>query len=231
MALDTYVGLKASVADFLNRQDLTSAIPDFITLAESQMMRAFVTRQREGLPIPRRLIRRTDATLTAGSEYAAAPSDYRGARTLNITTDCGPKKVRFVELDTLDTIKSSYRPLPGERPRYYTLVGTELQFFPVPSVDYPMELTYVAALPSLSATNASNWVLTDFPDAYLYGALMQSAPYLKQDTRIQTWSGLFQTAISDICKADVKPPSEAKLRVDRGLLRRSRFFNDFFFDR
>ena len=38
MALDgTYGGLKTSVADFLNRGDLASAIPDFITLAEAQI--------------------------------------------------------------------------------------------------------------------------------------------------------------------------------------------------
>ena len=39
MALNTYTGLKASIADFLNRDDLTSAIEDFITLAESQINR------------------------------------------------------------------------------------------------------------------------------------------------------------------------------------------------
>jgi hypothetical protein len=39
MALTTYAELKTSIADFLNRDDLTSAIPDFITLAEADMQR------------------------------------------------------------------------------------------------------------------------------------------------------------------------------------------------
>ena len=39
MALSNYTELKASIADFLNRDDLTSVIPDFITLAESQINR------------------------------------------------------------------------------------------------------------------------------------------------------------------------------------------------
>ena len=34
MPLTTYDELKASIADFLNRSDLTNAIPDFISLAE-----------------------------------------------------------------------------------------------------------------------------------------------------------------------------------------------------
>jgi len=35
MALTTYTELKASIADWLNRSDLTAAIPDFISLAEA----------------------------------------------------------------------------------------------------------------------------------------------------------------------------------------------------
>ena len=36
MPLATYNDLKASIADFLNRSDLTNAIPDFISLAEKE---------------------------------------------------------------------------------------------------------------------------------------------------------------------------------------------------
>ena len=39
MALNTFTALKASIADYLNRDDLTAVIPDFITLAESQINR------------------------------------------------------------------------------------------------------------------------------------------------------------------------------------------------
>ena len=44
MALSTYTELKASVADWLNRTDLTSVIPDFIALAEAQIERTLRTR-------------------------------------------------------------------------------------------------------------------------------------------------------------------------------------------
>ena len=39
MALTTYDELKTSIADFLDRDDLTSVIPDFITLAEADLNR------------------------------------------------------------------------------------------------------------------------------------------------------------------------------------------------
>ena len=51
MALDNYTNLKASIADWLARADMTAVIPDLITLAEGQMHRRFVGRVRQGLPI------------------------------------------------------------------------------------------------------------------------------------------------------------------------------------
>ena len=37
MAISTFTELKASIANFLNRDDLTATIPDFISLAESSI--------------------------------------------------------------------------------------------------------------------------------------------------------------------------------------------------
>ena len=39
MAITTYTELKSTIADFLNRDDLTAVIPTFISLAEAQMER------------------------------------------------------------------------------------------------------------------------------------------------------------------------------------------------
>ena len=44
MALSNYTELQASVADFLNRGDLTSVIPDFIKMTESELNRVLRTR-------------------------------------------------------------------------------------------------------------------------------------------------------------------------------------------
>ena len=39
MAITTYAELQSSIADFLDRDDLTSVIPTFISLAEADMNR------------------------------------------------------------------------------------------------------------------------------------------------------------------------------------------------
>ena len=50
----------------------------------------------------------------------------------------------------------------------------------------------------MSSTNTTNWLLTLAPDIYLYGALLESAPYIKEDARIQTWGLGFKTALDEL---------------------------------
>jgi hypothetical protein len=54
---------------------------------------------------------------------------------------------------------------------------------------YTIEMVYRKNIPAF-ATNDPNWLLTLAPDLYLYGALLESAPYIKEDGRIQTWERL-----------------------------------------
>jgi len=48
------------------------------------------------------------------------------------------------------------------------------------------------------ATNDPNWLLSLAPDLYLYGTLLETAPYLKEDGRIQTWGLGFSAALNDL---------------------------------
>ena len=212
MALDgSYDGLKASLADFLNRTDLAAAIPDFIRLAEAQMTRRFAGRVRQGLPVPRRLIQRADAAIDQGTEYIAAPTDFHGP--IDFVLQASPEIV----LDYLDAANLQQQKQADRvrgAPRWYAIVGGELQLYPAADQDYTGELTYIARVPALSAANTGNWILTDYPDAYLYGALVQSAPYLRDDARTTTWGTLFTAALDDICNADPVPGEQSRLRSE-----------------
>src|SRR6476646_5446485 len=121
MALDgSYDGLKASVADFLNRTDLASAIPDFIRLAEAQMTRRFAGRVRQGLPVPRRMIQRIALTVSQGTEYLAAPADFHGP--LDLALQGSPEIVLdFLDAANLQQHKQAQR-VKGA-PRWYAVVG------------------------------------------------------------------------------------------------------------
>jgi hypothetical protein len=70
-------------------------------------------------------------------------------------------------------------------------------------------------LSKLSTSNTTNWLLTSNPDIYLYGALLQAAPYLQDDARIQTWATLYERALNDSQTADDRGASSGGALLTR----------------
>jgi hypothetical protein len=87
-------------------------------------------------------------------------------------------------------------------PVFYTVLAQEFQFAPIPDTVYTLEILYYAKPPVLSGSNASNVFLANYPDALLYGALLEAEPYLINDVRSQTWATLYDRAIRNISDAD-----------------------------
>lgn len=189
MALSTYAELKTSIGDWLNRSDLTATIPDFITLAEAQIERTLRTRQ---------MIVRDDLTITA--EYSSIPSDYLESKSLKLTSTNPQTPLSFLTIDAMDEQASSYT--ASGKPRFFAVVGDQFRIKPTPDGTYTAELTYYAKLTKLSNSVTTNWLLTSSPDIYLYGGLLQAAPYLQDDARIQVWATLYERALKDLQVAD-----------------------------
>ena len=189
MALSTYTELKSSVADWLNRTDLTSVIPDFISLAEAQIERTLRTRQM--------IVR---ATASIDSEYSAVPADFLETKSIKLNTN-PVTSLTFETDDALDSLKSiTY--ISAGKPQLFSIVGGQIRVLPVPDSTYTAELIYYAKLSKLSSTNATNWLLTQAPDVYLYGSLMQAAPYLKDDSRIPVWAAIYTRGLEELQIAD-----------------------------
>jgi hypothetical protein len=189
MALTTYNELKSSVADWLNRTDLTAVVPDFISLAEAQIERTLRTRQM--------IVR---ATAAIDTEYSAVPSDFLETKSIKLNTN-PVTALAFESIDAMDLMKSTMYLSPG-KPQYFSIVGGQIRVLPVPDNSYTAELTYYAKLTKLSSTVSSNWLLASSPDVYLYGSLMQASPYLKDDARIPVWSSMYTSALEAIQVAD-----------------------------
>jgi len=178
-----YTDLKSSVADFLNREDLTSVIPTFIQLCEADLNRSVRHRSM--------LVR---ATAALDTHFTTLPDDYLEAKNIQLNTS-PVTSLKYVTMEHADLLRQSYT---SGKPKYYTLVGDTIEVVPPPDAEYTVELVYYGAIPSLSDSNVSNWLLTTYPDVYLYGTLMQSAPYLKDDERIPVWGQLYRQFISDL---------------------------------
>jgi hypothetical protein len=189
MALTTYTELKTSIGDWLNRTDLTSAIADFISLAEAQIERQLRTRQ---------MITRSNADIS--TEYAALPSDFLETKSFKLTSTNPVIPLIFQTIDALDDLSTTFS-YPS-RPKYFGIVGGQIRVVSSPDTTYTTELVYYSKLSKLSSTVSTNWLLAASPDIYLYGSLLQAAPYLQDDARIPVWSNLYDRALTDLQTAD-----------------------------
>lgn len=186
MALDTYGGLKTSVANFLNRSDLTADIPDFITLAHSDL-NASVRHWR--------MVKR--ATATVSGQFLNVPSDWLEGLNIQISSD-PVTPLGFASIQQMDQFRAQH-PSAG-KPCWFAIHGSQLEFVPVPDGNYTVEMTYYAELDTLSDDTDANWLLTRYPNAYLYGALLQAAPFLRDDERVMLWQALYEQVIQKINK-------------------------------
>ena len=184
MAITTYAELKTAIANWLNRDDLTSVIPDFISLAEADMDRKVRHWRME---------ERSTADIDA--RYTQLPDGFMEAVRFHLDVDERP--IELVTPLSLQTYRRGGADTTG-RPKYYSVIAGQLEVWPTPDSTYTGELYYYARTTPLSDSATSNWILQYFPDAYLYGALMHSAPYLVDDQRTTVWASLYQSAIDGI---------------------------------
>ena len=183
MALNTFTALKASIADFLNRDDLTAVIPDFISLAEAQINRDVRHWKMEA---------RSSGQQSSGDEYMQIPADWVETIRLHLT-GTGTTVVNLVSRDSMADKRAGQEDTAGT-PIMYTHADGQFQLYPTPSTDTDFELLYFQKIPSL-ISNSDNWLLLEAPDVYLYGALLHSAPYLAEDQRVAVWAQMYSASI------------------------------------
>jgi len=190
MAISSYSELQTAVSNWLDRPDLAGIIPDFIFLAEAKFNRRLRTMEMES--------RATTDTI-AGQAFYALPDDALAITNIQLNTN--PKTV--LERYTKEQVDREYATGTGQ-PRVFTLNANQIELGPSPDSNYELEISYYEEIPVLSDTNTTNWLLDQAPDLYLYGALMEAAPYVKDKDAIVFWSQKYEATMKRIQSADVK---------------------------
>jgi hypothetical protein len=189
MSYTNYSDLQASVAGYLGRSDLTTQIPDFIRFAEIRLGRELRTRL---------MLNSATAPTIANDARVALPTDFLEIRDLFIQ---GNPRRPLSYMSPSAFSREAKADVIG-LPVFYTLLASEFQFAPVPDAIYTLEVLYYAKPTFLSTANTSNVFLANYPDALLYGSLIEAEPYLINDARSQLWSTLYDRAIKNITEAN-----------------------------
>ena len=191
MTINTYATLQTAVADFLNRADLTATVPTFIALAEAGIDRDLRHWKMENRSVAE-----------INSQYSQVPTDWLDTIRFSITSGTTSPLDLISQAELIE--RRSGNDNTGGKPCFYAMSAGQFEFFPTPDETYSAELIYNARIPALSDSNTTNFLLTEAPDVYLYGALVHSAPYLKEDPRAQTWAAFYKSAIDSLQRTSDK---------------------------
>ena len=255
MALSTNTELKAALASWLKRGDLTTQIPDFIFLAEKAIERelnfgptgtqdyttsAATTASQDWIYAPigcvepvflrlesdperelgvvslRELARKRRMNNSGTPEVMAQVGDMRAGVIESIADDTeavltstahglsdgdiiyitgttshnGKKTVSEKTTDTFE-ITDAY---VGAETGTWTTYQTKIMFDTAPTGAIDYTLFYKAKFEYLGDTEVT-WLLSEYPDLILYGALVTASPYLQRDQRVPMWAQFFQDTL------------------------------------
>ena len=191
MALSSYSGLKTSIANWLNRSDLTSEIEDFIVLAEKDFNSKLRIRQMIS----------SDSSFSINAEKVDLPTGFLQVRDFFIVSGGTKYALQYITPAQMDQIKGSST---AGQPSTYTIVGTNFRFAPTPASTYTGTLNFYKEFDPLSDSNTSNYILANHPAIYLYGSLYHSANFLGgvEPRLVQQWQQMYATALERLERND-----------------------------
>jgi hypothetical protein len=195
MAIGTYAELQTAVANWLDRDDLTDRIPEFIALAEAKMNRVLRISLMENVS--------TAITMVVGTRDYDLPAGFTGMKEFHLTTS----PIVALSYITPEMMNRMWAGSNKGKPQAFTLfsdAGTrKVKIGPVPDSAYTTSMLYLKKIDNLSVANPTETMLTENPDVYLYGALLEAEPFLMNDARIQIWAGLLQQVAKDLQDRDI----------------------------
>jgi len=205
MSIGTYAELQTAVSNWLDRGDLTDRITEFIDLTEARMNR--VLRLQLMVNVDTTTLGGA-AALVAGTRDYALPAGYLQMLDFTLTTN----PIRTLSYITPENMNRMWAGSQSGVPQSYTIFSNNSSGTPVPSVKlgpkpdsaYTYSMMFYKKIAALTPANTTEAMLTDNPDIYLYGALLEAEPFLMNDERVQLWSMAYKEAVTNLQEQDNK---------------------------
>lgn len=211
--LTTYDGLKAAIADYLGREDLTERIPVFIRMWEQRGNRTLRLRAMEHrahaplpkgqgqMPLPMKRIAGQWDVFLEMRDIVWTPSDGNGS--VNLWYASPDEYAVLLERTG--------------KPYSFTIEANDLFLLPAPDEAGKLQLTYYAEIPPLGSEQPDNEILLRHPDLYLYGSLVESAVFTRGSVPLDIWAQYYRQAVADISQQETQAryPKDISMRPMR----------------
>lgn len=157
-AITDYDSLVAELVATLVNTDITAKAPRFIQFTEAEIRRRLFTVEDEVT---------ATTTTVAGDNTLAFPSRFKQVKSIRI----GEELTSILKQLSVDDLDTQWADASNRKPENYAITDGQFKLGPAPDAAYTATIVYIQGILGLSASNTTNWLLNDHPDAYFYGCL------------------------------------------------------------
>ena len=201
MTISTYAELKTAAESWQARGDITTTVPDAIAMCEG------------------RLNRELGEVLTSASLVSVVSSRNVSISALSLAAPVGLFIVEATGAETEITtrVNGTYQQsADNDKPRHYSIVGTNLVFDCPADAIYTLRFEYRQRF-ALSDAAPTNWLLTSHPDIYLAATLVWGCLFTEDDSRIAKFAAVLEDGIPSIKRYISRQKGRGLLTIDPGL--------------
>jgi len=201
MSISTYAELQTAVANWLHRDDLTSRVPEFITLGETRLFRELRVKDME-----------TSFSTAITSGTVTLPTAYIDLKYAYI--DASP--VQWLERRPAAWVYEKYSTRSADgKPKVIAREASTFIFGPYPDSAYTVAGVYYKNIGPVSSS--AHALFTNNPDLYLFAALLEAVPFIANDKRVQLWAAKYADSLSRLqAQSDRETYSGSTLAVRAG---------------
>jgi hypothetical protein len=216
----TYGTLATAVQDYLSRTDVgvSAGNLDYLLSESEEEMNA-------RLRVRYMLTAITPTVSSAG--VITLPTGFLGWKRFQCRDGTREWDLDLKDAEELTSISDLYG--NAGIPEAVITTGTTSQIWPYTDATYTFRGLHYLQIPQLTSVATTNWVITNYPNAYLYGCLAAARAFVKDDTpamasRFDLWQKRFDEAIDRINTVDaidLDARTHAQLGPDTSMFRGS----------
>jgi hypothetical protein len=142
----------------------------------------------------------TAISTTGGTREYSLPTGFVQMKEFHLTTD----PLTPLAYITPEMMSRMWAGSTTAKPQVFTIIADNVRLGPSPDAVYTTSMLYYKKITALSGSATTNDMLTNNPDVYLYGTLLEAEPFIMNDERVPLWLAAFEKAIGDIQNQDNK---------------------------